>query len=171
MRNGRAMMLFKSSFPMPSRSVFDKTIARDWYDGLTSGITKSAAAGVAFRFDIIAWGPAQENRVFAFAPMSTSNFDRIVELLATNQEPVWPIWFPEWPMWRSPGDAESTEIMRLLLTAGHAEYAVVSDSMFKTLLAAKLLDDDARGVLPATYDGIPSSDSYQYWSEFVGLSR
>ena len=165
------MTLLDCSFPVSSRSVFDQTIARDWYDGVTSGVTSSAHLGVAFRFDIIAWGPSQQKRVFAFAPLTTEVFSKMVAFLKEQEEPGWPIWFPEWPVWQTDKNARGAEIGDLLSKAGPPEYAVASDSMFTTLLAAKALDSTARKLLPTTYDGIPSSDSFEYWREFLSLSE
>jgi len=112
------MTLLDFSFPIASQTVFNKTVARDWYDGLTSGITKSSQLGVAFRFDIIAWGPSQEKRVFAFSPLDIKVFDRIVELLQGQEVAKWPIWFPEWPIWRSEENAQASEIKQLLSKMG-----------------------------------------------------
>jgi hypothetical protein len=165
------MTLLDYSFPVPSGSVFDQTIARDWYDGLTSGVTKSSHLIVAFKFDILAWGPSQQKRVFAFAPLTPEVFSRMVNLLKNQVEQRRPIWFPEWPVWQSGENARGAEIGDLLSTAGPPEYVVATDSMFTTLLAAKPLDSAARKLLPTTYDGIPSSDSFEYWREFLSLSE
>jgi hypothetical protein len=104
------MTFLDFSFPIASHTVFDKTVARDWYEGLTSGITKSSQLGEAFRFDIIAWGPTQQKRVFAFSPLDIEIFDRIVELMQGQGAAKWPIWFPEWPTWRSEENEQAFEI-------------------------------------------------------------
>lgn len=165
------MTLLDLSFPIASQAVFDKTVARDWYDGLTSGIARSSELGVAFRFDIIAWGPSQEKRVFAFSPLGIEVFDRIVELLQGQDTPKWPIWFPEWPIWESEENATAFEIRELLSKAGLPQYAVASDSMFTMLLAARTFDSSSRERLPATFDGSPANDNFQYWRELLGLSE
>jgi hypothetical protein len=165
------MTLLDFSFPIASQAVFDKTVARDWYDGLTSGVTKSSQLEVAFRFDIIAWGPSQEKRVFAFSPLGIEVFDRILELLPSQNTAKWPIWFPEWPIWESEQNAIALEIKELLSKAGLPQYAVASDSMFTTLLAARLFDSASRELLPDKFDGFPSSDNFQYWREHLGLSE
>jgi hypothetical protein len=165
------MTLLNFSFPIALQAVFDKTVASDWYDGLTSGIAKSSQLGVAFRFDIIAWGPSQEKRVFAFSPLNIENFDRIVELLPGQEAGKWPIWLPDWPIWQSEENAQASEIKQLLLKTGPPQYAVASDSMFTTLLAAREFDSSSREHLPATFDGSPFKDNFQYWREFLGMSK
>jgi len=165
------MTLLDFSFPIASQAVFDKTVARDWYDGLTSGIAKSSRIGVAFRFDIIAWGPSQERRVFAFSPLNIEVFDRIVELLPSQEKGKWPIWSPEWPIWRSEETTQASEINQLLSKMEPSQYAVASDSMFTTLLAAREFDSSSREQLPATFDGSPYKDNFQYWREFLRLSN
>lgn len=165
------MTLLDFSFPISSQAVFEKTVARDWYDGLTSGISKSSRLGAAFRFDIIVWGPSQEKRVFAFSPLDIEVFDRIVELLQGQKAEKWPMWFPEWPIWRSEESAQASEIKELLSKMGAPQYAVASDSMFTTLLAAREFDSSSREHLPATFDGSPFEDNFQYWREFLGLSN
>jgi hypothetical protein len=165
------MTLLDFSFPITSQTVFDKTVARDWYDGPTSGITKSSQLGVAFRFEIIVWGPSQEQRVFAFSPLDIGVFDRIVELLRSQKAEKWPMWLPEWPIWRSDESAQASEIKELLSKMGAPQYAVASDSMFTTLLAAREFDNSSREHLPATFDGSPDNDDFQYWKEFLGLPK
>ena len=164
------MTLLDYSFPVASRAVFDQTIGGDWYDGLTSGIAKSPRLEVAFKFDIIAWGPSQSKRVHVFAPLYAEAFGRIVDLLRNQEEPTWPIWFAEWPLWKSDQSARAREISELLSKAGPAEYAVASDAMFTTLFAAKPLDSGARELLPATYDGIPSGETFAFWKDYLNLS-
>ncbi|HEX3471072.1 MAG TPA: hypothetical protein VHT28_07785, partial [Silvibacterium sp.] len=83
------MILSQLSFPIPSRLVFEETIARDWYDGITSGFATSMRLDAAFRFDIIAWGPKQETRVFVFSPLDGPCFNEIVELLSSKEAPNW----------------------------------------------------------------------------------
>ena len=165
------MTLLDFSFPITSQKVFDKTVARDWYDGFTSGITKSSQLGMAFRFDIIAWGPSQEKRVFALSPLGIQVFDRIVELLHGQEAARWPIWFPEWPIWRSEENAQASEIKLLLSKIGHPQYAIACDSMFTTLLAAKEFDSSSRKHLPTAFDGAPASDEFRYWRDLLHLSE
>jgi hypothetical protein len=171
MRENKSMTLLDFSFPITSQTVFDMTVARDWYDGLTSGITKSSRLRVAFRFEIIAWGPSQEKRVFAFSPLDIEVFDRIVELLPDQEAAKWPIWFPEWPIWQSVDTDEASEIKQLLSKTEPPQYAVASDSMFTTLLAAREFDSSSREQLPVTFDGSPFKDNFQYWKDFLTLSN
>ena len=158
------MTLLDHSFPVLSRSVFDQTIGIHWYDGLTSGVAKSHL-GVAFKFDILAWGPSQHQRIHAFAPLQAGVFKRVVDLLKNQKEPTWPIWVPEWDQ-----NPRGSEFRSLLSKVGPPEYAVATDSMFTTLLAAKLFDGAARKLLPTSYDGVPSDDNFEFWKEFLNLS-
>lgn len=94
----------------------------------------------------------------------------MVNLLKDQEEPRWPIWFPEWTLCQGDENARGAEIGALLSKAEPPEYVVATDSMFTTLLAAKPLDSAAGQLLPTTYSGIPLSDSFEYWREFLSLS-
>ena len=165
------MTLLDISLPTASQTVFDRTVASDWYDGLTSGITKSSRLGAAFRFDLIAWGQSQEIRVFALSPLEIAAFDRIVELLPGQQEAKWPIWFPEWPICRSEESAQALQIRELLSQIGQPKYAIACDSVFKILLAAQEFDSSSRKHLPQTFNVSPASNDFRYWSDLLVLSE
>jgi hypothetical protein len=165
------MTLLDFSFPLSSQTVFDRTVARDWYDGLTSGIAKSSQLGKAFCFDVLAWGPSQAERVFALSSLDIDAFDRIVALLQDKGAAKWPIWFPEWPIWRSEETAQASEIRQLLRKAELPQYVVASDSMFTTLLAARELDSSSREHLPLAFDGSPAEDDFPYWRNLLHLTE
>ena len=163
------MILSELSFPIPSRLVFEETIARDWYDGITSGFAMSLRHGAAFRFDIVAWGPKQETRVFVFSPLDGPGLREIVGLLSRSEAPHWPVWFPKWGMSEPDSSSLRDEIDRILLKSRPPEFAVASDSMFETLFAAKPLDQRTRGWLPSQFDGFLSRDNFDEWKEFLAL--
>jgi hypothetical protein len=163
------MFLSQLSFPISSRLVFDETIARDWYDGVMSGWAMAARFDLAFRFDIVSWGPRQGTRVYAFSLLDSKDFKRIVGLLSTKEEPNWPIWFPKSLVGESEPDSSIDEVNSSLVRAKPPEFVIASDSMFETLFAAKLLDDRMRGLLPSQYEDDPSSDNFDKWKEFLAL--
>jgi len=165
------MSLSNLSFPIPTRSFFDKVISLDWYDGTTSGVVTCSQFMSAFRFDILAWGPYQDTRIFAISPLAVEDFEQIVRLYGDIEVPVWPYWYPKWPT-GSPGE----ELLRTgidghLANAKGPEFVVASDSMFETLLAAKRLDASSREQLPGEFDGIPFRDNFDYWKEFLRLGQ
>ena len=165
------MILSQLSFPIQSRLVFEKTIVRDWYDGVTSGLTISTRLNAAFRLDIIAWGPQQEMRVFGLSPVSSQDFKEVVRLLSTKETPNWPIWFPKCHIWDPSRDPLKDVINHLLSKARPPEFVVASDSMFEVLFAAKPLGDRTRGRLPCDFEGSPSRDNFDEWKEFLSLPR
>jgi len=165
------MILPQLSFPIQSRIVFEETIVRDWYDGITSGLAMSKRLDTAFRFDIVAWGPQQEMRVFVLSRVNSEDFKEIVSLLSTKEAPNWPIWFPKWPIWESGSDPRKDVISHFLSKAKRPELAVASDSMFEVLFAAKPLDDQTRSWLPSDFEGCPSRDNFDEWREFLSLPR
>jgi hypothetical protein len=85
------------SFPASSETVFDKMLWIDWYDGITSGLVVDSAIAKAFRLDILAWGPQQQQRIFVLSELDIREFDQVVALLAEETPPTWPTWDPEWP--------------------------------------------------------------------------
>jgi hypothetical protein len=165
------MILSQLLFPIPSRLVFEETIACDWYDGITSGLAMSMRLDTAFRFDIIAWGPEQETRVFVFSPLDRQGFREAVGLLSSKEAPNWPIWFPKWSIWEPGSSPLKDEINRILSNSKPPEFAVASDSMFETLFASRPLDGRTRGLLPSQFDGFPSRDNFDEWREFLSLPR
>lgn len=163
------MTLLDFTFPLASQIVFDKIVVRDWYDGPTSGIAKSSRLGTAFSFEILAWGPDQAERVFALSLLGAQAFDRIVVILKHRNAATWPLWLPDWPIWRSEETEQRAEIEELLEKAEDPQYVLASDSMFATLFAAQELDHSSRRHLPASFDGSPAADNFAYWKSLLCL--
>jgi hypothetical protein len=155
-------------YPIRTRDVFDKLIAHDWYDGIASGITTSRLLG-SFRFDLITWGPGQVQRIFVFSRMADPNFNRIVELLSLQEAPDWAIWLAKWPPWFAGKDESQDEVNRLWSSADSPEYVVAAGSTFEEILAAKLLDQERRKLLPSEFDGQPVSNDFEAWRSFLNL--
>jgi hypothetical protein len=155
------------SFPASAESVFDKVVSLGWYDGTTSGAAMCSLAALAFRFDILAWGPFQETRVFAFSPLSLEDFEEIIRLFSNLEAPKWPCWFPRWPTGTPGEEALRTALDARLANAKFPEFVVACDSMFKTLLAAERLDAPSRQLIPLEFDGYPAADNFEYWREFL----
>lgn len=75
------------SFPAPIESVFNPVISIGWFDGTTSGLALNALRALAFRFDLLDWGPGQEMRIFALSPLPIPEFEEAVKLFGTSQSP------------------------------------------------------------------------------------
>ncbi len=163
------MELSDLSFPIPTRSIFEKTVVHDWYDGVTSAIATSLRLRASFKIDIVAWGPRQETRVFVLSPFADRDFETIEDSLSRQEEPKWPIWFPAWAAWSSGSGELKSEIKDVLSRAKAPEYAAATDSMFETILAAWQLDNAARDSLPSDLDGLPSNDNFDDWKRRLHL--
>lgn len=163
------MLLSDLSFPIPTRSFFDKVISLDWYDGTTAGMAMCSQSKLAFRFDILAWGPYQETRIFALSPLAVEDFEQTVRQLGEFEVPVWPFWYPKWPSGSPREELLRTGIDGHLANAKNPEFVVASDSMFETLLAARRLDAPSRELLPHEFEGVPYLDNFDYWKEYIGL--
>jgi hypothetical protein len=157
------------SFPFPTQLVFDKVVSLDWYDGTSAGAAMCSQPSLAFRFDLIALGPCQEQRIFAFSPLAVEDFKQLVELLSKTEAPEWPMWFPKWPPELSAKESLGREIDACIANAKSPKYVVASDSSSKSILAAKRLDGPAQELLKPNLEASPFFDNFDYWKDFVGL--
>jgi len=156
-------------FPCPAGRVFDKVVWLDWYDGITSGVALRSQIGKAFKLGMLAWGPGQDQRIFALSPLKVPEFDRFVRFLAGSEVPAWPNWYPTWPKGEPEKLRLSSEIDEHLKAAGSPEYALATGSMLKTIYAVKPLKGAAQDLLPPDFGPYPAGDDFAYWEEYLGL--
>jgi len=159
---------FDVSFPSLVECVFDKVISLSWYDGTTSGVALSSLHSMAFRFDLIDWGPGQELRVFAISALPVSAFELVVELFNRSEATKWPIWHPRWPNVAQEQEMMSAELNPILAQARSPEFVFATESSFKSIIAAKSLTEAARLMLPAEFDGFPKG-GFGYWQMYLEL--
>jgi hypothetical protein len=159
-----------SVFPSRSLDLFDKILTLGWYDGITSDLACITAASEAFRFDLLAWGPRQDRRVFAISAISASQFDQAVRLLSEFGPPVWPSWHARWPSNEDEGALLGLELDRVLANADRPEFVIEAGSMFETVFAAKNLSGLSLKLLPDHFDGQPYLDNFDYWHQYLGLT-
>jgi len=161
-----------SSGAFPKREPFGKVLSLNWYDGTTSGLVQCSRCSAVFKYDIVDWDSNQERRIFAFSPINSAEFDHIISLLSASASPSWPFWNPSW-RFDSPKEKNRVafEVDACLSRAALVEYIVAADRMLQTLFGAKNLSDPARNRLPETFDGLPASDDFNYWREYIGLDE
>jgi hypothetical protein len=164
-------LCFAESLKNPVLKPFSKVLSLGWYDGTTSGIAQCSRCSVAFKYDILDWDSDQEHRVFAFSRIDSQELNRVTELLGVAEEPSWPFWVPSW---RSNSEDEKQnvrhEVESRLARAGKPEYVVMSDRQLNKLFAVRKLSADAEAQLPSTFDGLPVTNDFAYWKEYVGLT-
>jgi len=160
-------MIQSASLPCPTLSVFTRIVTLGWYDGITSGLAESAINGSAYRFDLLAWGPYQERRIFALSALPDSAFDEAVRLLELLGTPVWPRWSPGWPSAQEDGKRLSRTLDEILEESERPKLAIETDSMFKAVFAARHLDQVPAGMIPERFDAYPQSDTYDLWHRFL----
>jgi hypothetical protein len=158
------------SFPSRIECVFNEVISIGWYDGTASGLALNSLHSMAFRFDLIDWGPCQEIRIFALSPLPARAFEQAVELLKRLETPKWPIWHPPWPKADHEQKILGRELDAILAQANSPEFAFASESRFSTILAAKSLTEPGRTSLPTKFDGQPNG-GFDYWQKYLELTR
>src|SRR5580692_5185308 len=110
--------IFDVQFPARSESVFDKIVLTGWYDGITGAIASQTRSEVAFRIDIVAWGPSEWQRIFALSPFDLQSFDSLVSLMAPDATETWPKRDPEWPSGTPEDKTLNAKMDTVLNTAG-----------------------------------------------------
>jgi len=154
--------------PSPIESIFNRVISIGWYDGTTSGLALDSLRSLAFRFDLLDWGPSQELRIFALSPIAVPAFDLTVKLFSKSEAPKWPIWYPCWPSDLAEQEHMSSELDAILVQASSPEFAFASQGQFETILCAKRLTEPARALLPAKFDDQPNG-GFDFWQKFLEL--
>ncbi|MGD0548179.1 MAG: hypothetical protein ABR991_10195 [Terracidiphilus sp.] len=162
--------ILQRSLPASTESLFDRIITLGWYDGITDGLVCGPSGSFAFRFDILAWGPSQDQRIFAFSPISIVVFNEVVSLLSQIEQPEWPYWNAIWP-----SDSEETkrlyqELVYILQNAEKPSFVIETESMFKTISGVRELCGDCFDLIPSQFSGYPHLDNYDYWHSYLGLS-
>lgn len=159
----------RTQFPCPTGDLFHRIIEWDWYEGITGGAVCSDFLASAFRFDILAWGPFQERRIFAFSPIANSAFEEIVSLLARLGQPKWPRWdCLRWPWEDTVAENIREDLERILSSAGRPAFVMETESMFEMVYSIKRPAGPALELLPVRFDGYPASDNYGYWHDYLG---
>jgi hypothetical protein len=167
--SGRAQ--FQSPLPAPTMQVFDRILTLGWYDGITSGLVCSPAAASAFRFDLLAWGPYQERRVFALSLIPVAVFEKAVRLLSRFEQPVWPRWdaVARWPSAPDEAAKLNRQLDGIIEADERPELVTETDSMFETMYAAKRVSGVALDLLPSRFDAYPSLDNFDFWHQYLDL--
>jgi hypothetical protein len=163
--------IFDISFPSPSERVFDKMLWTDWYDGITGALVAQTRLAMAFKIDLLAWGPSQWQRIFAVSPFDIHNFDRALQLLAPAAAPTWPKWHPAWPSGTPGNESLSAEIRAIVDTAGRPTHVLASNADFNTIDQIKKLDEAALALLPPRFAGVPFRDNFDHWRKYLAVEK
>jgi hypothetical protein len=156
--------------PSPTDSFFERILELGWYDGITGGLVCGPSGSFAFKFDILAWGSGQNQRIFALSPISIAIFDEVGSLLSGLEEPKWPRWFPRCPSDPVESERNSIELDRLLADTERPLFVIETESLFKTIYGVRELSGDCFNLIPDQFDGYPHLDNYDYWHSYLGLS-
>ncbi len=157
--------------PSPTESVFDRILTLGWYDGITSGLLCASARSSVFRFDILAWSPDQDQRIFALSPMSIAVFDEVVGILTSFELPKWPRWdcVGAWPRDMERAIQLSADLDQILAIAEKPTSVIETESMFETIFASRRLPESTIGLIPDHFEAYPHLDNYDYWRQYLGL--
>jgi hypothetical protein len=163
--------ILKIPLPSPTESFFDRILTMGWYDGITDGLVCGPSGIFVFRFDILAWGPGQDQRVFALSPITIAIFDEVVKLLGQLESPKWPRWdVGGWPADLVKLRRLNQDLDQILTNAEKPSLVMETESMFKTIYGVRLLSGDSMNLMPDQFDGQPHLDNYDYWHSYLGLS-
>ena len=73
------------------------TIAFDYYDGLTEGVSLSLKDNEPYYFKLLAWDKGQDQRLFFLSEVKKSDFNDIFDTLSKGQEmPKSSTWLAQW---------------------------------------------------------------------------
>lgn len=155
---------------LPSKIAFGKILSFGWYDGTTSGLLQCSRCSAAFKYDLIDWDSGQDRRVFALSPMEAERFDQTVKVLGGDARAKWPLWVPRWEF-DSTEEKEriEKEVDEHLATAKPPEFLIVSDGYFTMMFGMRRLTGPARDRLPGSFDGLPVTNDFDYWREYIGV--
>jgi hypothetical protein len=155
--------------PFSADSFFERILEMGWYDGITDGLVCGPSGSFAFKFDILAWGPGQDQRIFALAPISIEAFDEVVSFLSRLERPEWPRWSLQWPSDPVESRLISQQLDQFLANVETPSHVIETDSMFKTIQGARQISSDYMKLIPSRFDGSPHLDNYDLWHKYVGL--
>jgi hypothetical protein len=147
-------------------SPFSRVLSLGWYDGTTRGLAQCRNCGTTFKYDIVDWDKDQERRIFALSPFDAQEFDRMVQLFATAEEPRWPFWNPK----RQLESHAETKMQEHPSTASSPKHLIVSDRELKNVFGARRITQPIPELLNTTFDGLPITDAFVYWMEYIGLA-
>jgi hypothetical protein len=157
------------AFPAQTVELFSKILTLGWYDGITDGLVCVAQSSETCRFDLLAWGPGQDQRVFALSPIAISVFDDAVRSLRGFDAPIWPRWDVRWPSNKDEGKRLGANLDLILSNAGRPDFVIETNSMFETVFAAKRLSGPSVDLIPDHFEAYPLLDNYDCWHQYLGL--
>jgi hypothetical protein len=123
-----------NEYPSPITHI----IGFGYYDGVTSGVLKTADGSV-YSFDMTDEefnAEGLDRRTFELTPLSAQAFDEIVATLEPHIPPRWPCWVP---VWKFPTEetrvAIEAQIDRVLTTAAKPVWRITTRNLTGTVSA------------------------------------
>jgi hypothetical protein len=164
--------ILQNSLPASTESLFNRIITLGWYDGITDGLVCCASGSIAFKFDILAWGPCQDHRIYALSSISVPTFNDAVSFLNQLGLPKWPRWdvIGRWPSDLTQLKGPNNDLNQILQIAEMPSFVIETESMFETIYGVRELSKDCSDLIPNQFNGHPHLDNYDYWHKYLGLS-
>lgn len=148
-------------------SPFGRVVCLDWYDGPVSGILECRSSGRACHFFMLAWDDTQDRRIFCLSPLPAGAMSRLLNVLAPEGPPQWPVWAPQFNSGSEAARAaERREIDALLSEAQVPAYVIAAADLMEPLLAVRKLsaEDAVRVRRPELGRG-----DWSFWASFAGI--
>ncbi len=151
-------------------SPFNRILCLGYYDGPTSGLARCTKSQKAYRFELVAWDPGFENRIYSLAETDVQVFDSVVQVLARLEAPHWPFWTPRWQFGSSLEESRtSSEIDQALSRIPPASLLIATDHLDKNILACRALEAAVRSRMPKE-GTLPDSKDWSFWREYLSLT-
>src|SRR6476646_5009845 len=154
-----------------STSPFGRILCLGYYDGPTSGLAECAASQKVYRFELAAWDPSCDTRIYSLAQTDVQVFDSIVQTLARLEEPRWPFWTPRWQFGSSAEERiASSEIEQAFARIPPANLLIATDHLDQSILACRALESIVRDRMPKE-GALPDPRDWEFWREYLGLTH
>jgi hypothetical protein len=154
-----------SAVPSP----FGRLICLGYYDGPTGGVAECETCLATYLFDLVAWSPEQDVRIFSLTEERVGTLDRLAEAISPLGPARWPYWCPIWKFKSQDEEEDVTKKVDLILKLEKpASVLIATVRLDKEILAAREITDFARPLLPKRRS-IPPEGDWIFWSEYLSI--
>lgn len=139
-----------------------KTIALDFYDGVTEGFTISIKdLGISY-FKLIAWDETQDQRLFVVIPIERQTFDTIFKLLSlSNDPPHSPVWLPKWIFKNDQDETQANEVIDACLSDIKSKGILMLGNEIENLFYRNFAINDS--LVESIHKAIKEPERLQIW--------